>query len=36
LSIDPIIQKEIELIANKYVTDLNADSVAITVLDPWT
>lgn len=36
LSIDPIIQKEIELIANKYVTELNSDSVAITVLDPRT
>ena len=36
LSIDPIIQKEIELIANQYITALNADSVAVTVLDPRT
>jgi len=36
LSIDPIIQKEIELIAEFNLDALRADSVAITVLDPWT
>jgi stage V sporulation protein D (sporulation-specific penicillin-binding protein) len=36
LSIDPIIQKEIELIAQQYLELLRADSVAVTVLDPRT
>lgn len=36
LSIDPIIQKEIELIALSNLEALRADSVAVTVLDPWT
>lgn len=35
LSIDPIIQKEIELIAQFHLEGLRADSVAVTVLDPW-
>lgn len=36
LSIDPIIQKEIELIAMSNLEAFRADSVAVTVLDPWT
>lgn len=36
LSIDPIIQKEIELIAQFHLDTLRADSVAVTVIDPRT
>jgi cell division protein FtsI/penicillin-binding protein 2 len=36
LSIDPIIQKEIELISQFHLDTLRADSVAVTVIDPWT
>lgn len=36
LSFDPIIQKEVEVIANQFRNALLADSIAVTVLDPWT
>lgn len=36
LTIDPVIQKEIELIAQQMRRAQTADSVAVTVLDPWT
>jgi len=36
LTIDPIIQKEIEVIARYYQYSFIADSVAVTVLDPRT
>ena len=36
LSFDPIIQKEVEVIANQFRDSLFADSIAVTVLDPWT
>jgi stage V sporulation protein D (sporulation-specific penicillin-binding protein) len=36
LSIDPIIQKEVELIAQQFLESLYADSIAVTVLDPRT
>ncbi len=36
LTIDPVIQKELEATANYYSDALLADSVAITVLDPYT
>jgi cell division protein FtsI/penicillin-binding protein 2 len=36
LTIDPVIQKEVEAMAQKATTEFNADGIAVTIIDPYT